>query len=738
MINLRKDNKKHSSSTERNLLFRNFGLISSKYLFIPVAIILNLFFFYPAFFEGKTFFFRDIHRWFYPMKFFLAKSFQSGEIPFWCPYYFCGSPFMSDIQSGVFYPLSVLFLLVPFPLSFNSFIILHLVLGFCFFYLFIVSLGLSRKSALITAISYCFGGYVFSTINTLNNLTTAIWLPAILWSFNSAAQKPGLKTGYVLTICFLSAAVLGGEPQLFLLMAATFFLYAVIYDPHKVNGKTHRIRAGSAVLLLGVWATAIAFVQLGPTFLDYQFSVRLGGLPYQEASRYSLSWEMLKHFFVPIHFSEGFASDATTLKNFFPGHGDLPWLLTIYPGFIILPMAILGVAVSFSEKRLLIWPIIFLISVILALGDNTPVHHLSYKVFPIFRFPEKFIFTAGFSLLVMAAYGFDGLFRKLHQKGNNARIVFFIVAIGTLLDLFANHRHLNPLWDNDFYQYNHSALQPIVDDPGLFRVFADKMQRPHTIQNSIINSHIKWQMMALPNLGIVKDLYHVGGVPALELRYQHLITEMLNKPWEEKIRFLKLANVKYIISQDPLDKEPKLKGQVEKVNGLVYRVRDFLPRAWIVGRSIRMKQGTVEELTKKSFNPAQSVLGNIVFENSFKHTQFSPKCIDKIIYNDVGKIRIETRTEKPGILVVSESSYPGWKVYVDGRDRECLWLDLLFQGVLLEQGKHTIEFQFRPKYFPLFLFISISSLLCLILCWIWLKFKHPSDHTNFRNNPLHS
>ena len=79
----------------------------SKYSYILIAVALNILFFYPAVFSDKTFFFRDIHRWFYPMKYFLATSYKAGEIPFRCSNYFCGSPFMSDIQSGVFYPLSL-------------------------------------------------------------------------------------------------------------------------------------------------------------------------------------------------------------------------------------------------------------------------------------------------------------------------------------------------------------------------------------------------------------------------------------------------------------------------------------------------------------------------------------------------------------------------------------------------------------------------------------------------------
>ncbi len=700
------------------------NITAKRYAFIFFALTLGLLFFYPILFENKTFFLRDIHRWFYPMKFFLAESFKAGEIPFWCSHYYCGSPFMSDIQSGVFYPPAILFALCPFPLSFNIFIVFHLFLAFCFFYLWIVSLGLSRKSALLMAISYGYGGYLFATINTLNNLTTAIWLPAILWSFNRAGQIAENRPFYGLTVLFISMAILGGEPQLFILMGAILFFYAITSTPNKPWGKPSKLKSGVTVVILGIWAILITMIQLGPTYMDYQHSARLGGLSYEEACRFSMTWPMLKHLLLPLHFGEGFSSGAEALRNFFPGQGEIPWLMTVYPGVIILPLAVLGVIFSFS-KRNCIWLIIFLVSLVLALGAHTPMHYLFYKLLPIFRFPEKFMFPAGFSLLVMAAYGSDKLFELIEKKGVNPILVFSFLAIALTMDLFSNHRNLNPVCDFDFYRYHHSALQPMIDDQELFRVFADEMPTPPDMINSINNHHIKWQMMLLPNLGILENLYHVEGVPALELRYQHQINELLAKPWKEKINFLRLANVKYVLSQDRLDRKPELKNKIQKINGLLYRLESSLPRAWIVGQINRLEGGTIERLTNGSFEPSTTALGKSHIQGEYHIPFFRP--VDRIAYGKNGAIHIDAQTDEPGILIVSESSYPGWKVTVDGHEKELLWLDLLFQGVALNKGSHHIVFKFRPEHFNLFLLISIISLFGLFGYWAFHKIGKPSE-----------
>ncbi|MBW1764805.1 MAG: YfhO family protein [Deltaproteobacteria bacterium] len=268
------------------------------------------------------------------------------------------------------------------------------------------------------------------------------------------------------------------------------------------------------------------------------------------------------------------------------------------------------------------------------------------------------------------------------------------------------------------YRNNQTFLQPILEDPEIFRVYVDtKNVISDSTQETILNHHLKWQMMLMPNLGILNNISHVGGTTGLELRYQYLITEILEKSWKEKIRFLKLANVKYIISSQMLDRIPELIGQVERINSIVYRIRNNLPRAWIVGQLHPIRNGTISELIDGSFDPASSALtkGEIVDRNNKAFFRE----IDDISYKQTGKIHIELTTETPGILVLSESSYPGWKVFVDGMEKECLWLNLLFQGVEIEKGKHEIDFIYRPKYFSLFASISIVSLVLFLFLWFF-------------------
>ncbi len=114
-------------------------------------------------------------------------------------------------------------------------------------------------------------------------------------------------------------------------------------------------------------------------------------------------------------------------------------------------------------------------------------------------------------------------------------------------------------------------------------------------------------------------------------------------------------------------------------------------------------------MLEPSFDPSIQAIGGGNIPKLSQAAFF--KEVDSLRYEKDGRIRIEVTSDRPGVLVLSESSYPGWRVSVNGEKKECLWLNLLFQGVELSSGQNEIIFEFRPEHFPAFVSVSLVSLV---------------------------
>jgi hypothetical protein len=60
------------------------------------------------------------------------------------------------------------------------------------------------------------------------------------------------------------------------------------------------------------------------------------------------------------------------------------------------------------------------------------------------------------------------------------------------------------------------------------------------------------------------------------------------------------------------------------------------------------------------------------------------------------RVEVEVESNYAGILVLHEAYYPGWVAEVDGRRARILRTNVLFRGVELSEGRHTVVFRFAP------------------------------------------
>jgi hypothetical protein len=260
-----------------------------------------------------------------------------------------------------------------------------------------------------------------------------------------------------------------------------------------------------------------------------------------------------------------------------------------------------------------------------------------------------------------------------------------------------------------------------MQDQELFRIYVDEESFNSRLSSkiSINERQMMWQAIMMPNIGILNNVHYANGRTGLELEYQWIITEILGKPWPERIGLLQLSNVKYIVSAADLDIQPGMMEHVKRINPFLFQIRNHLPRAWIVGEIHPLGKWTLKDYSKRLFNSHTSALGPE--ETEVRHKTPYYQVVDKIEYDNVNRIRIEVTASRRGVVALSEASYPGWRVTVNGKQANIIRLNYLFQGIEIDPGRQQIQFEYQPPFFRLYLLISFFTFFAIILLWF---FRH--------------
>jgi hypothetical protein len=89
----------------------------------------------------------DLSSFIYPIYVFAARWLKRGVIPLWNPHLYLGMPFAADNQSGLFYPINLLFFLIAPELTYETvelMAVTHVFLAGLFTYLFLRDLPSPR------------------------------------------------------------------------------------------------------------------------------------------------------------------------------------------------------------------------------------------------------------------------------------------------------------------------------------------------------------------------------------------------------------------------------------------------------------------------------------------------------------------------------------------------------------------------------------------------------------------
>ena len=180
-----------------------------------------------------------------------------------------------------------------------------------------------------------------------------------------------------------------------------------------------------------------------------------------------------------------------------------------------------------------------------------------------------------------------------------------------------------------------------------------------------------------------------------------------------KCRLANLLGLEYLVLDRPLERLPRHFPRLTEAKVLfgsgqmwIYRLSNGSPRAYVAGLVSPVESDAIldqDELPE--FDRAEEVLVDQASMPLLKGTYSSsasdtgptgPTGTAKIVSYQRNSVTIEVEAERPGVLVLHDLYYPGWEVTVDGEPQPILRTNLLFRGVEVPQGKHRVEFAFRP------------------------------------------
>jgi hypothetical protein len=701
----------------------------------------------------------DITELNFPARNFLSTELDGGGLPFWNPYIGCGFPVVAEGQTGVFYPPNLaLFGLLDPVLAFNFSVILSLLLALIFSYLLFRHYQISVISSLFAATAFTFSGFMMSRLKFTYMINAICWMPLAVYGLEKAFSKRNLK---YLLLCTpaLAMQVLAGGAQVFLItisVMAIICAWRFISMALKRNGeaafdKEMAVRAG--VIILGVilavsMGAAIAMPQLMPQLQGYPHFNRAAVNSY----RWSLGVPMQPRNLVQFVSPYGYGNPA---EGTYDLQYDFFWENIAYPGLLALVLVLIAILFLIrKDNDIKLWLLIGVLALLISLGDNTPLAQWIWKYVPgfkMFRFYQRYLIVVVLAMTIIAGKSLDYIFSFFRDKRAWHIFIAALVFVVLLVDLglFAHNQYSTI--DADRYLEPNETVQWLegkVDAPPGYQRIA------------VLGENEAWKQAYTQARGWLgdKDLYfeYLKLLPAnynsiFEIpsytQYGDYGIETIKQIWiltyyakvreagwqadvpDTVINVLAMQGTRYILTPYILDNEGlTLVKEIDlDIRGMDYRIYEIdaaMPRAYITRKFEVIEDSTAmtySQVTEAFWN-MDAVQDRVILEREPALSYDpEPEGSAEIVFNSDQKIVIEADSPQGGILVLNDSYYPEWHVFVDGEERDMLRGNIAFRAVELGPGSHAVEFVYRPASSMYGLFICVAALLLLLLLFLYNK-----------------
>ncbi|MDP2649866.1 MAG: YfhO family protein [bacterium] len=686
---------------------------------------------YPNGIPFKNFLITDPVRQQYPWRELAVSLEKKLQLPLWNPYNFSGTPLLANFQSGSFYPLNILFFLMPFATGWSLIIFLGPLFGGIFLFLYLDNLKLSKWASLLGALAFSFSGFFISWLEWGVITHVGLWLPLILLSIDKLIlNKRNLKWSLIFLFS-LTSSFFAGHLQIFFYLF--IFLWIYFLARWFQFGKKKNILF--IFLLINSLFIILSSIQWIPTLQFISLSARNVDVLDLNSSGWFIPWQHLIQFVAP-----DFFGNPTTLNYWGVwNYGELV-------GYVGIAPLILALFAMFyrRDKKTLFFGTIFFISIVFSFPTFfAKIPYLLKIPFLSTAQPTRILFIMDFALAVLSALGFD-YFLKTKKKIVVIYPLIFISIVIASLWIFIPKEHVSVVKSNlllptllimfssilflalvTFQKKNRyaiiiAAIIIVVTIFDLFRFgwkFIPFTQKsyifPSTQTLTFLQKNLgEFRFMTTdsrifpPNFSAIYRLQSVDGYdPLYPLRYGELIAASERKkadinppfgfnriitPHNYESRIVDLLGVKYILSLSVLNSS-KLTKVFQEGQTIVYENKNVMSRAFFVKnvKIVKSKHESIGMLFDSSIDLNQT--GIVENGNNDLNIDWSTGSA-KIAQYSINKVIINTENKDAGFLILTDTFYPTWKVLVDNKQAKLYMVDYNFRGVVVQAGKHTVEF----------------------------------------------
>jgi hypothetical protein len=445
--------------------------------------------------KREVFTLRDHFDYFQPLRAFTADELSAGRLPLWNPYSASGEPWLANPQTGVFYPPTWLFLVLPFETAYMSFLLLHLaLLGWGAYLLF--ARRAPPGAAMVGAAALMFSGPVLSLLDVSNNFATFAWIPLVLWCALEGAWRRGAVV--------LALAFLGAEP---FFAAIAGLMYAMV-------------RRNRDVLWTALLAFGLTAVQLIP-FLEFvAHSDRAGGMDDALILHDSMSARDWLQTLVPF-------PSAPAHQQFIP---------VVYMGIVVIVLALIGIVVGLRARTTHFAAVGWVVLLLTAIAISTGPAWLSRMPVTLFRYPARLVPFAALAIAALAVMGWQRL-RGVSQDGRvraERRWLDLLVLLVIVSDLLFRAM---PLLDTAPFRRDVVPYDISIGDTSKVLQFGEVE----------VNERAAWISGYLNLYDRRFDTFTAA--PLASAPYVAMYRKLLQAPTFESFAY---AGVAYILTEDPL------------------------------------------------------------------------------------------------------------------------------------------------------------------------------------------